>query len=133
MKKKLNLDKTRVNKARLLEELKNTRGIVSLACERIGITRQTYHLWRKNDPEFKKASEEIVEYQIDFVESRLLDKIESGSDTAIIFYLKCKGKERGYVEKTELDITSNFTNIKVDFGSIDTKDDNSELLDGQSN
>jgi transcriptional regulator of acetoin/glycerol metabolism len=38
---KKNLDKTRINKARLLEELKNCRGIVSLACERVGITRQT--------------------------------------------------------------------------------------------
>ena len=123
---KKNLDKTRVNKARLLEELKNCRGIVSLACERVGITRQTYHLWRSNDPEFKKAAEEINEYQIDFVESKLLDKIENGSDTAIIFYLKCKAKDRGYVEKQELDITSSISNIKVEFGSSNKDDENSE-------
>lgn len=120
---KRNLQRTAINKKAVIEQLKDTKGIISIACQRVGITRQTFWMWLKDDPDFKQEVDEITEYQIDYVESRLLDKIEDGSDTAIIFYLKCKGKHRGYVEKTELDINSSSSSIKVEFGS---KDDNDE-------
>ena len=128
---KRNLQRTTVNKKSVIEQLKNTKGIISIACERVGITRQTFWMWLRDDPDFKKEVDEITEYQIDYVESRLLDKIEDGSDTAIIFYLKCKGKHRGYVEKTELDINSSSNTIKVEFGSKDDTDEQPpQILNG---
>ena len=92
--------------------LEMNRGIITSACKSVDISRQTYYNWLKDDPEFNLAAEEIQESAIDFVESKLMQKIDgvyvSGkegevydlppSDTAIIFFLKTKGKKRGYQE-----------------------------------
>jgi len=41
-----------------------------------------------------------------------LNQIREGNTSATIFYLKTKGKNRGYVERTELSMPDN-TPIKV--------------------
>lgn len=98
------LCKTNKNKIRMLEELKRSMGIVSLACDKAGLSRTQFYQWLKDDADFRQKYEEIEERQIDFVESRLFQNIKDGDPTSIIFYLKTKGKKRGYVEKTEIDI-----------------------------
>ena len=47
---------------------------------------------------------DVDESLIDFSESKLLEQINDGNLTAIIFHLKTKGKKRGYVEKSESDM-----------------------------
>lgn len=96
--------KTNKNKIRMLEELKCSMGIVSLACDKANISRTQFYKWLKDDEDFRQKYEEIEERQIDFVESRLFQNIKNGDPTSIIFYLKTKGKKRGYQEKTEIDI-----------------------------
>lgn len=96
--------KTNRNKIRLLEELKRSMGIVSLACDKANLSRTQFYKWLKEDDDFRQKYEEIEERQIDFVESRLFQNIKNGDSTSIIFYLKTKGKKRGYQEKTEIDI-----------------------------
>jgi hypothetical protein len=96
--------KTNKNKIRMLEELKRSMGIVSLACDKANLSRTQFYKWLKDDDDFRQKYEEIEERQIDFVESRLFQNIKNGDATSIIFYLKTKGKKRGYQEKTEIDI-----------------------------
>ena len=96
--------KTNRNKIRMLEELKRSMGIVSLACDKANLSRTQFYKWLKEDDDFRQKYEEIEERQIDFVESRLFQNIKNGDATSIIFYLKTKGKKRGYQEKTEIDI-----------------------------
>jgi hypothetical protein len=109
------------NKKRFLEILKQSRGIISSACESVDMSRQTYYNWLAADPDFAVAVDEVQESMIDFVESKLMQKINGiecmtdkgdvyelpPSDTAIIFFLKTKGKKRGYVEKSEIDLRGN--------------------------
>lgn len=76
-------------------------GIILTACEAVNISRSTYYKWMREDPEFKEKVEEIQESQVDFVESKLIKAIEANDTTAIIFYLKTKGKKRGYSEKAQ--------------------------------
>ena len=76
-------------------------GIILTACEAVNISRSTYYKWMREDPEFKEKVEEIQESQVDFVESKLIKAIEANDTTAIIFYLKTKGKKRGYSDKAQ--------------------------------
>jgi hypothetical protein len=74
---------------------------ISAACRDIGIDRSTYYKWL-DDPEFTEAVHDAREEKIDFIESRLLNKIKEGDTTAIIFALKTLAKSRGYVERREI-------------------------------
>ncbi|MFO0202076.1 MAG: hypothetical protein ACK528_03000 [Alphaproteobacteria bacterium] len=46
---------------------------------------------------------DVEESNLDKAESALLGLIEAGNVASIIFYLKTKGKKRGYTEKIDLD------------------------------
>ena len=86
-------------KERLLDELEKADGIIGMACKKAGVDSDTYYAWHKADEEFAKRADDIIEGQVDKVENKLLQKIKEGDITAIIFYLKTKGKKRGYSEK----------------------------------
>lgn len=85
-----------------LEAFSNKANNVSLTCKSIGIRRSTFYKWLKEDEEFKEDILEMDEGDIDMAESALKRQIKDGNITAIIFYLKTKGKSRGYVERQEL-------------------------------
>ena len=93
-------------KREMIEALKKTLGVVSPACEIVGISRNTHYVWMKDDPEYKEAVESLLDFQIDFVETKLFENINNGDTGSTIFYLKTKAKHRGYVEKKEFDHTS---------------------------
>ena len=59
------------------------------------IPREEYEMWLKNI-EFKKRIDNINDASLDFVENQLLKQIREGDLGAIQFYLKTKGKKRGY-------------------------------------
>lgn len=82
-------------------------GNVSSTCLSLGIDRNTFMNWRSKYPELNQALNEVEESLIDFSESKLLEQIQDGNLTAIIFHLKTKGKNRGYVERVENDVSIN--------------------------
>lgn len=75
-----------------------TLGNVSEACKLCGINRREFYEWLAKDEEFKSSHTDTIEREIDFAESKLKQEINDGNTTAIIFYLKTKGKKRGYIE-----------------------------------
>ena len=91
-------------KKEMIEALKKTLGVVSPACDIVGIARSTHYNWMKNDENYKKEVDELLDFQIDFVESKLFENINNGDTTSAIFYLKTKGRERGYIEKQEIKV-----------------------------
>jgi hypothetical protein len=85
-----------------LTAYKNTMGNISISCEKVGISRRTYYDYIKNDPDFVEQVEDLNERNLDFAESQLLKQIKDDNTTSLIFYLKTKGKGRGYIERTEI-------------------------------
>ncbi len=111
------MTKTDTHKKAMIEALKVSLGIVSEACKTIDICRQQHYTWMKEDADYKQAVDDIAEESIDFGESALRKRIESGDTTAIIFFLKTKGKSRGYIEKSEVE----FSGVSLHFDKDDEK------------
>jgi len=119
MKKKKYKTKKQKKEA-LLIELEKALGIVSEACKAVGLSRKTFYDYIHEDENFKASVDEINETVIDYVESKNLQNIKEGDKTSIIFYLKCKAKKRGYIEKTEQEVKGDFN---LDIKIIDKKKD----------
>jgi len=90
----------------MLDALEKSLGVVTSACKTVGIGRTTHYLWLQEDKEYKAAVDELSDVAIDFAESQLHKQIKEGNSTATIFFLKTKGKKRGYVERQEVDVSS---------------------------
>ena len=91
-----------VQKKAMIQALEKALGIVTQACKVVGISRQTHYNWMNSDEDYKTAVEDLGDVALDFAESKLHKLIDSGNPAATIFYLKTKGKNRGYVERQEI-------------------------------
>jgi len=100
------MDKTEHHKKAMLDALEKSLGVVTSACKTVGVGRTTHYLWMQEDKEYKAAVNELSDVAIDFAESQLHKQIREGNSTATIFFLKTKGKKRGYVERQEVDVSS---------------------------
>lgn len=110
------MNKTEHHKKAIIEALEQSLGVVTSACKKVGIGRTTYYQWLKDDDAFAEKVNDIQDVAIDFAESQLHKQIKDGSTAATIFYLKTKGKKRGYVERVEQQV--NFTENTI-FKEID--------------
>lgn len=102
-----------IQKRAMIEALEKSLGIVTTACKTVGIARSTHYKWYEADIDYRKAVDDISDIVLDFAESKLHKQIDSGDTTATIFFLKTKGKRRGYIERVETDLTTNGKEIGV--------------------
>jgi hypothetical protein len=94
--------KTNILKNNLIEALEQSLGIVTTACKKVKCNRSTFYKYYKNDKVFRAKVDELQDLTLDFVESQLHEQIKEGNTTATIFYLKTKGKKRGFIERQEI-------------------------------
>ena len=83
------------NQRKFLEVLEDNLGIVDIALQKSGVEREEYNDWKEN-VFFIQKLRGIEEKSLDYVEQQLLLQIQEGNTSAITFYLKTKGKKRGY-------------------------------------
>jgi len=106
-------NKIQQNKKLLLKALEKSMGIVSKACQIVNLDRSTFYKYYNEDEQFKEDVDNMQEYVLDFAESKLLENIKDKKETSIIFYLKTKGRKRGYVEKQDVDITTKGKEVNI--------------------
>jgi len=75
---------------------------VSVTCKRIGISRNTFYEWCKQDDDFATRIKDEEEALLDYAETMLFKGIKDGKTAELIFFLKTKGKKRGYIERQEI-------------------------------
>jgi len=96
-----------IKQRRMLVALKDTLDNVAKASKMAKISRGTHYEWINKSDIYKKEVEHIREGLLDLVESALLKNVFGGNVVAQIFYLKTKGKGRGYTEVIEHKIDDN--------------------------
>jgi hypothetical protein len=93
-----------ITKEAFIIAYKENFGNITISCESAGVSRSSYNVWVKNDPEFARKLAEIEpeEIMLDFGEHKLMERIAKGDTLATMFLLKTKGKRRGYIERQEV-------------------------------
>jgi pyruvate/2-oxoacid:ferredoxin oxidoreductase alpha subunit len=126
------LTNTDILKANIITALEKSLGVVTTACKSVDISRMTFYEWYNNDEAFKKKVDSIQDIALDYAESQLHKRIKEGSDTAIIFYLKTKGKNRGYVERQEIKSDVKVNGLQIITVNPDDKEQITKLLEGKN-
>ena len=112
--KKVTKVTTSDKKEKFLKALKLNLGNISEGCKAINISRQTYYRWIDDDQDFESKCQNVSESLLDLAENRLLEKTNDYDTTSIIFFLKTKGRKRGYQEKQELELTKPISEINFE-------------------
>jgi hypothetical protein len=93
----------RSQKENIIGELRKTP-IIKTACEKAGIGRATFYRWLEEDEKFKRDIESALRdgrlLTNDTAESKLLEAIEAGNMTALIYWLK--NNDERYREKRQI-------------------------------
>jgi hypothetical protein len=82
--------------------LRTSAGVYSVAAEKIGCARNTIANYVKRYPYLADALTEIEDGNVDLGEAQLISAMSKGESWAVLFYLRCKGKRRGYTERHEI-------------------------------
>jgi len=96
-------DRAAISKKKFLSLYADYKGNVSKLCAAVHISRNCYYEWLKNDDVFKAKCGEAFEAIVDHVEDKLRQLIDAAEPSAIYFFLKCRAKTRGYVERQEVE------------------------------
>tara|TARA_R110001599_G_scaffold347011_1_gene572864 strand:+ start:5521 stop:5898 length:378 start_codon:yes stop_codon:yes gene_type:complete len=105
-------------KGQFLEALTKALGIVTTASRMSGISRQSHYRWLSDDNDYRAAVSDIDNMVLDFGESSLHTLVGENNVAATIFLLKTKGKGRGYVERSDINIGT-AERIKIDIMPFD--------------
>jgi len=108
-----------IKKEAILKALESSLGVVTTACKKTEIPRSTFYKWVKEDEDFAEKVKDIENVSLDFAESKLFEQMSDNNTSATIFYLKTKGRKRGYWEKQQMDMTTDDEPIQVNIRLTD--------------
>jgi hypothetical protein len=90
----------------IIEALKSTNGLISLAARRLGCDPVTIYMRAKKVQAVQTIIDQAREELVDLAELSLRRKIVEGEGWAVMATLKTLGKKRGYVEKQEIEVSN---------------------------
>ena len=111
-----------IKKKQMIVALEQSLGVVTTACKKADIPRSTFYKWYNEDNSFKAEVDDVANITIDFAESHLFTQIKKGNTAATIFYLKTKAKQRGYIERQEIEHSGEIKEIIVNVNRHADKD-----------
>ena len=87
----------------VIQAIEDAHGILTVAASKLGISRVTIWRYCKRYPTIQLAYETERDKWIDMAEGQLMKAVQKGSIPAIMFFLKTVGRNRGYVERQEVE------------------------------
>ena len=106
-------NKNRYTQEQIKDAIIKAGGFISIACKSLDCTRKTIYNYMDKYPELKEVVIDIREQYLDVAEAALIKNVKDGKSSDIKYFLNTQGKKRGYIEKSELDITSGEEPIKI--------------------
>ena len=104
-KKKPENNAYRANALKKLVETYRRKGCnISATCEALGISRETFYEWCDKFPHIKQGIEAAQESLVDYADTKLMEKVQEGNMQALQFFLKAKGKKRGFDESRKIEV-----------------------------
>lgn len=91
-----------VSEAQLVEALKKNVGNVMAAAQSLGISDAAIYQRLRNHPELAQIRKDAEERLTDIAESHLYKAVNRGEWDKVRWWLDRKGKDRGYVTRSEL-------------------------------
>ena len=110
--------------------IRGTFGIKTAAAEALGCTRQTIDNYIKRHPTIARAYQEERERLLDMAESKFAQAIKGGEWAAISFALRTLGRNRGFVERQEIEQVGDLR-IELGWDDADNGDNAAEAALGR--
>jgi hypothetical protein len=95
--------KQKYTPTQVVDALKATKGMVYLTAQRLGCDAKTIYNYRDRYEVVRAEMEQQDGTVDDTAELKLFQAIQKGEPWAIQFRLRTKGRNRGYVERQEID------------------------------
>ena len=97
----------------VIEALQATRGLVYLAAQRLGCDPDTIMNYCRRYPTVEQAKHDARGALLDLAEAKLFLAVQRGDAWAITFCLKTVGRNRGYGERLDLNVSIQAAAAKV--------------------
>ena len=97
----------KISAEKIAEVYKKKGCNITATCAALNISRRTFYNKKEKSKTLQELLSEADESMLDFAESKLIEHINNNDITSLIFFLKTKGKKRGYIERTEHDVNAN--------------------------
>lgn len=91
----------------------------SKACRAVNVSKAMLDKWIETDPEFHELIQEIHWHKGNFFEEALVDKVKEGDAGSIIFANRTFNRDRGYGEKSTLELTGNVNHTHFNIDELD--------------
>lgn len=92
-------------KSSVIKAIQGSGGIKMEICKRLNCDRGTLDRYIAKYPDIAQEIEKEIEDVGDIVEAKIITGIREGNTALTIFYAKTKLKNRGYVERQEIEST----------------------------
>ena len=113
------LKKTRESQNIFITALIKNNYHIANACKECKMHNTVYYKW-KEDPVFLAVLDKLRDQEVDVIEDSFRDLIKERNPQAVIFGLKTRGKDRGYVERSEVQHFGS-DGIKIEFSEPSNK------------
>jgi predicted transcriptional regulator len=103
----------RITKTNFKKAMEGSAGILANIARKLNVSRSAVTQFVQNNPDIQEMLKEEEESINDLAEAKLIQKLNEADIHAIKFRLTTKAKNRGYIEKQEIDL--NLTPVTVSF------------------
>lgn len=118
-------NKDRYSEEQIEDAIRKAGGFISTAAKMLKCTSKTIYNYIDRSEKLKDLVDEIrLEYN-DIGEAALIANVKDRKTAETIFFNKTRNKDRGYIEKQQVDITTNDQPIKININLDEDVGDNS--------